>query len=180
VLIIGPFREKRPVSAYLMDLLPAGFKKQLELMFGMPSDEDNLRLWLQKPAGQGRVRHLGRLPFTDILQIMSKAQAFLMPNIPVPGDMEGFGLVCLEANLRGLPVFAADLEGIREAVQDQKNGWLLPSQDVEAWTAALGAVQHDPAYLHAFGKQARQYVLDHFSWDKMTAAYYEHFKGLNN
>lgn len=178
VLIIGPFREKRPSSAFLMDLLPTGFRKQLELMFGMPSDEDSLRDLLQKPELKERVRHLGRLPFSDIMQIMSAGQAFLMPNIPVEGDMEGFGLVCLEANLRGLPVIAANLEGITDAVQDQKNGWLLPTQDAAAWVEALNNLQRDPGFARSFGAQARQYVLENFGWDKMTAAYYRHFKSL--
>jgi len=180
VLIIGPFRQKKPFSSRIMGLLPGGFREQLELMFGMPSDEDNLREVLQSPDVQGRVQHLGRLPFPDILQIMSSAQAFIMPNIPVAGDMEGFGLVCLEANLRGLPVFAADLEGITDAVQDQKNGWRIPAKDRDSWLEALGILHRDPAYVHDFGQHAKQYVLDHFGWEKMTKAYFEHFQVLNS
>jgi len=176
VLIIGPFREKRPLSAYLLDILPANFRKQLELMFGMPSDEDNLRSILKAPQLQGRVKHLGRLPFTDIMQIMSASHAFVMPNISVKGDMEGFGLVCLEANLRGLPVFAANLEGITDAVQDQKNGYLLPTQDSTAWLAALDAINQAPDFVKNFGLQARKYVLENFGWEKMTAAYFNHFR----
>ncbi len=176
VLIIGPFREKRPLSAYLLDILPANFRKQLELMFGMPSDEDNLRSILKAPQLQGRVKHLGRLPFTDIMQIMSASHAFVMPNISVEGDMEGFGLVCLEANLRGLPVFAANLEGITDAVQDQKNGYLLPTQDSTAWLAALDAINQAPDFVKNFGLQARKYVLENFGWEKMTAAYFNHFR----
>jgi len=178
VLIIGPFRKKRPFSAFLLDLLPTGFRKQLELMFGMPSDEDTLRALLLKPELKERVRHLGRLPFSEIMQIMSVAHAFIMPNIPVEGDMEGFGLVCLEANLRGLPVFAANLEGIADAVQDQKNGSLIPTQDVEAWVKALDVLRKDPGYVRDFGALARQYVLENFGWKKMTAAYFRHFKSL--
>lgn len=180
VLIIGPFRKKKPFSRRILGLLPGGFREQLELMFGMPSDEDKLREVLQSPDLQGRVQHLGRLPFPEILQIMSSAQAFIMPNIPIAGDMEGFGLVCLEANLRGLPVFAADLEGITDAVQDQKNGWRIPAKDRDAWVYALAQLYRDPAAVQAFGQQARQYVLDHFGWEKMTKAYFEHFQSLNS
>ena len=178
VLIIGPFRKKRPFSAYLLELLPTTFRKQLELMFGMPSDEDTLRNVLKAPELQGRVRHLGRLPFTEIMQVMSAAHAFVMPNIPVEGDMEGFGLVCLEANLRGLPVFASNLEGITDAVQDQKNGWLLPTQDIQAWIKSLSVLQTDPDFVRAFGVQSKQYVLNHFGWEKMSLAYYQHFENL--
>jgi phosphatidylinositol alpha-1,6-mannosyltransferase len=183
VLIIGPFRETRPFSAYLLDCLPTDFRKQIELMFGMPSDEDRLRIVLKSPELQGRVRHLGRLPFTDIMQIMSASHAFLMPNIPVQGDMEGFGLVCIEANLRGLPVFASNLEGITDAVQDQKNGWLLAANDSAAWLNALDVLKQDPEFVRHFGVQARQYVLENFGWEKMTAAYFHHFNnklGCNN
>ena len=175
VLMIGPFRAKRPFSAVLMDVLPQNTRKQLELMFGMPSDEDTLRARLQAPDLQGRVHHLGKLPFSDILQIMAAADAFVMPNIPVAGDMEGFGLVCLEANLSGLPVFAARLEGITDAVQHQKNGYLIPTKEPDAWVESLRILQHDSDSVHAFGASARQYVLEHFGWDKMTAAYYTHF-----
>jgi glycosyltransferase involved in cell wall biosynthesis len=180
ILIIGPFRKKRPFSAYLLDLLPSGFRKQLELMFGMPSDEDNLRKLLQMPNIQKRVRHLGRLPFEDILHLITAADAFLMPNITVPGDMEGFGLVCLEANLCGLPVFASNLEGITDAVQDRKNGWLIPSRDSAAWLNALDILRKDPAWAHEFGLQARKYVLDGFGWEKMVEAYFVHFEHLKN
>jgi glycosyltransferase involved in cell wall biosynthesis len=179
IVIIGPFRPKRPIATTLLYRLPTTFRKQLELLFGMPSDEDNLREILQQPLYHNRVRHLGKLPFTEILQIMSAAQAFLMPNIPVHGDMEGFGLVCLEANLRGLPVFAADLEGIIDAIQNNCNGLLLPTQNKELWLSALMALEQNPAAMHALGNQARQYVLDNFNWDTMVFRYYQHFEVLN-
>jgi len=175
VLIIGPFRRERPFSSVLLRCLPTTLRKQLELLFGMPSDEDALRMLLQSPALAGRVRHLGKLPLTDIMQIMSAATAFLMPNIRVEGDMEGFGLVCLEANLRGLPVVAANLEGITDAVHHEKNGWLLPDQTAMAWVDALTKLSSEPAANTAFGKQAKQYALDHFGWEKMTEAYYQYF-----
>lgn len=179
LLLIGPFRKKRPFSALLFGLLPAAVRKQVALLFGLPSDEDNLRHLLRLPAHEGRVWHLGKLPFTDILQIMSEAHAFVMPNIPVAGDMEGFGLVCLEANLRGLPVFAANIEGIAEAIQDHKNGWLLPAQDATVWVDALRLLKEDPASVRQFGQQARAYTLENFGWEKMTAAYHAHFVRLN-
>lgn len=178
LLFIGPFREKRPFSVSLFQLLPSKLRKQLALLFGLPSDEDTLRQLLRQPAYQGRVRHLGKLPFTDILQLMSNAQAFIMPNVPVEGDMEGFGLVCLEANLRGLPVFAANIEGITDAIQDRQNGWLLPAQEAGAWARALKIVREDPAAVRDFGQVARQYVLGNFGWEKMAAAYHAHFLQL--
>jgi glycosyltransferase involved in cell wall biosynthesis len=48
-----------------------------------------------------------------------------MPNIPVSGDMEGFGLTALEASASGSLVVASDLEGISDAIRDGKNGFLI-------------------------------------------------------
>ena len=54
-----------------------------------------------------------------------------MPNIPVAGDMEGFGLVCIEAAANGLPVVAAKLEGIADAVIDQETGLFFCSLNAD-------------------------------------------------
>jgi phosphatidylinositol alpha-1,6-mannosyltransferase len=175
VLIIGPFRDDQPLIANLMRSLPPTIRQQITLLFGMPTDEDNLRALLKTPEIRGRVRHLGKLPFSDILQIMSACHAFVMPNIPVAGDMEGFGLVALEANLRKLPVFAANLEGITASVHHQKNGWLLPTQSVPHWVKALEILEKDPAFVRNFGVNAMQYTQDNFSWEKMTTDYFNHF-----
>ena len=57
----------------------------------------------------GRVRRLGAIPDQKLAALYRGADLFVMPNIPVRDDIEGFGLVLLEANLNGLPVVAADL-----------------------------------------------------------------------
>jgi len=59
------------------------------------------------------------------------ADLFLMPNIPVRGDSEGFGIVCIEASARGLPVVASRLEGITEAVIEGETGQFFKAGDVD-------------------------------------------------
>lgn len=61
--------------------------------------------------------------------LFSEATLFLMPNIPVAGDMEGFGLTCIEAASMGLPVVAARLEGIQDAVIDRETGLFFTPLD---------------------------------------------------
>jgi L-malate glycosyltransferase len=138
----------------------------------LPSDAARIRQILAKKPSN--VVHLGKLPFTDIQALLQAAAAFIMPNIQVPGDMEGFGLVCLEACMCGAPVFAADIDGIPAAIQHGKNGRLLPSGNAAAWVSALhDFLQHKKEPNEII--RASAYTKDHFSWDKMVKAYYSVF-----
>src|SRR5690606_10325261 len=80
---------------------------------------------VQQSSQSNHIYLLGRQP-DDILQLAyCAADLFIMPNIVVPGDMEGFGVVMLEANLMNTPVIASDLEGIIDVIEPGKNGYRI-------------------------------------------------------
>jgi len=172
-LMIGPFQRQPGGFEMFLRYLPTFLRNQIALFAGFPTDEAMIRLLLERPEFQDKVRHLGKLPFEDIRQILASADAFVMPNIPIEGDMEGFGLVCLEACLCGAPVFASRVDGITEAIHDGKNGVLLPAGDAEAWANALNVQLESPSTAAVQADAAKSYTLDHFGWDKMAEAYWE-------
>ncbi|MCF2443985.1 glycosyltransferase family 4 protein [Dyadobacter sp. CY345] len=176
VLFVGPFDFKRPWKDILWEFCPENIKNKLQLMFGYPSDENNLRHQLHKHELKNKVLHLGKLPQADLEMILHHSDGFIMPNIPVEGDMEGFGLVCLEASLAGNWVFASNIEGITSAVHNEKNGTLLPTLDSQAWTQALNDFIENPDIFNSV--QAPDYTAQNFGWDKMVRQYYEHFCAL--
>lgn len=178
LLMIGPFRQKNSFSDYLLQLLPKIIAKQIELLLGFPADESNIRKLLENSENKDKARHLGPLPFKDIIQILSVADAFVMPNIPVKGDMEGFGLVCLEASLCGTRVFASHIEGITDAIQHGKNGILLPSQNALKWSSVLNNLIENPSEYNSSAEAGRLYTMKHFSWRKMVYNYWQHFSTL--
>ncbi len=113
---------------------------------------------------QNRVRLLGRLPDERLRTLMQGADLHLMPNIPVPGDIEGFGVVTLEAGACGLPTLAADLEGIRDVVLEGTNGYLVPSLDSSAYAGRIAALARDRERLRAMGPRAARYTKERFDW----------------
>lgn len=80
-----------------------------------------------------RVYMLGKVPFEDVKLAYKAASVFVMPNITVPGDREGFGIVNIEAGASGTPVVASGIEGILDAVIDGVTGSLVESQDTDAF-----------------------------------------------
>lgn len=175
LLIIGPFEPKPSVYEKSLMLLPAVLRKKIMLFFGYPSDQISLRKLLNTSAIKKQVKHLGRLPYHDIRTIFSKADAFLMPNIQVKGDMEGFGLVCLEAAAMGLPVFAADIDGIPDAIRHKQNGFLLAAGQPEVWARQLNEVISHPDEFKKYGPDFSRYTAEHFGCGNMVGAYYGEF-----
>lgn len=124
----------------------------------------NIRLAAEETGTTERVIELNRVSDADLKTLYNTVDAFIQPSIAVRNDAEGFGLVLLEAALCQRPVFAANVDGIPDAIHHQKNGTLLPSADSAAWLTAL---QNIPAP----SPLVRQYTLDHFHWNKVIGQY---------
>lgn len=126
-----------------------------------------------------RVRLLGRVDDQLLAAAYRRADVFVMPNVPVPGDIEGFGLVALEAAASGLPVVAADLEGIREAVQHERNGLLVASRDATAWSAALSSLlARPPQERSSLGDSFRTFTIANYGWDQVAARYLSEIRSI--
>jgi phosphatidylinositol alpha-1,6-mannosyltransferase len=96
------------------------------------------------------------------------ADLLVMPNIPVPGDAEGFGLVALEAASAGLPVVASDLEGIPDAVVQNDTGILVPPGNASAWVSTLTNLLGNQSARHRIRERAPDVVRERFSWDQRS------------
>ncbi len=125
-----------------------------------------------------RVRLLGRLGDSELTDIYQSADLFIMPNIPVPGDMEGFGIVMLEAAINGLPSIAARLEGIKEVITDDQNGFFVESGDVEGYVRRITSLDSDRDHLQALSLRSREHVANTFGWDAVAGNYLRYLKEL--
>lgn len=88
----------------------------------------------------------------------------MLPRRLANGDVEGFGLVYLEANRFGKPVVATRSGGVPEAVVDGVTGLLVPEGDAEAAARALLRLLRDPALAHRLGIQGLERVEREFNW----------------
>ncbi len=110
--------------------------------------------------------------------LISSADLFVMPNIPIPNDVEGFGIVGIEAAASGLPVVASRLEGIPDAVTDGESGILVEPANADEYVAAIEKLVQDPAKRVAFGERARRYVRARNDWSEVVAQYTKVFNAV--
>ena len=87
--------------------------------------------------------------------------------------MEGFGIVVLEAGAAGLPVVAAALEGLQDAIQDGVNGVLVASEDAAGFADAVEDLLDDEAARTSLGRSAAQHVRGAYAWSTIAARYLE-------
>ncbi len=151
----------------------------------MPRLPQNVYWWL---AGEGpetaavreavaacklgeRVKLLGRVSDSKLGLLYQGADLFVMPNRPVPGDMEGFGVVMLEAGLAGMPTVGAGIEGIRDVITEGVNGHLLPSGDAAAFATLLSYYLNDRPALAALSSSTAAHIPATFSWEAVAQRY---------
>ena len=125
-----------------------------------------------------RIDWLGPLPDEAKWAWFRRATVCVMPNVAVPGDLEGFGIAALEAAAAACPLVASDLEGLRDAVEHGEGGLLVPAQDVDAWVATVGSLLDDPRSAQALGERARAWVRTHRDWEAVCDRYEALFDAL--
>jgi len=106
----------------------------------------------------GDVVFTGPVPWPELPAYYDAADVFAMPCRTRRGglDVEGLGLVYLEASATGLPVIAGDSGGAPDAILDGETGYVV--RDVPGLTARITELLGDPAKARAMGKKGLAWV----------------------
>lgn len=123
---------------------------------------------------KNRIFLLGRQPDDVLKQAYASSDLFIMPNIPVEGDMEGFGIVMLEANMAWTPAIASDLEGIKDVISQGKNGYRIPPMEAGQFAEQINKILLNG--LDDLSKKTRSYVEKQFSWQKVADEYIDYLQ----
>ncbi|MFH5831527.1 glycosyltransferase family 4 protein [Halalkalibaculum sp. DA3122] len=169
LLSVGRQVKRKGHEWFIRKVFPKLRKDLVFVTVGDGPEEENIRAAAEESTGSDRIYLMGRQPDAILEKIYSAADLFMMPNIPVEGDMEGFGIVLLEANMARTPAVAADLEGIKDVITDGKNGYRLPPLDEEAFAEKINTILDNG--LSAFSDQARSFVQEQFSWNNVAQKY---------
>ena len=171
LLTLGRLVRRKGTEWFLRDVLPQLPDPVICVVAGDGREADRVRAAVADLGLGRRVRLLGQVDDLDRELLLRGADMFVQPNVRIPGDIEGFGLVTIEAAMRGLPVVAADIEGLAEAVVDGVTGTLLPSGDAAAWIDRLTGLTADRERLAsqgpAFQRAARERYSERIMGDQL-------------
>jgi phosphatidylinositol alpha-1,6-mannosyltransferase len=118
---------------------------------------------------QDRVHFLGEVSSRDLPRYYAACDIFLLPNRIDDGDVEGFGIVFLEAAATGRPAIGGRTGGVPEAVVDRETGLLVSGTDAGELAAAIQDLASSKEKRAAMGAAGRERVCRAFTWERAAA-----------
>jgi phosphatidylinositol alpha-1,6-mannosyltransferase len=103
----------------------------------------NVLLEVEGNGWKNRVLFLGKVDNDTLSKCYAGADCLLFPLVPVVGDVEGFGMVAIEAAAHGTPTVAFAEGGVVDAVNDGVSGSLVAPGDYDAMIDAVVRVRRD-------------------------------------
>ncbi len=110
----------------------------------------------------------------DIPAFLSTIDVFTFPSV-----QEGLGVAVIEAMAASRPVIASRVGGLRELVQDQVTGILVPPKDSQALAQAISQLVSQNAVAQKMGARAWERVQEHFTMEKMARRNEEYYYELS-
>jgi phosphatidylinositol alpha-1,6-mannosyltransferase len=109
----------------------------------------------------------GSVPWADLPGYFDAGDVFAMPCRTRRGglDVEGLGLVYLEASATGLPVVAGDSGGAPDAVIDGETGYVVDGRSPAQVVERIADLLNDPARAQELGRRGRDWVERAWRWD---------------
>ncbi|HEV7590843.1 MAG TPA: glycosyltransferase family 4 protein [Longimicrobium sp.] len=173
---VGRHQERKGFQWFADEVMPRLPADVLYLVTGEGPMTPRIQAAIERHGLGGRARLLGKVSEETLRTLYRGGDLFIMPNVHVRGDIEGFGVVMLEAGLCGLPVVAADLEGISDVVREGENGQLVPSRDAAAFAGAVLRYRGDREALAAASRSAARYTARTYSWAGVAERFVEIFR----
>ena len=164
LVTVGRLVRRKGVAWFVEHVMPHLDPSYCYLVAGNGPDYTFIETLVKRHDLGDRVCLFGRVSDEEKKVLYNASDIFIMPNITVPCDIEGFGIVVLEAGSCGLPVVASNIQGLRDAVINGKTGYLVGEGDVDGFLEKIEGMN--------LGKdQIREIVNSTFDWTKIYNAY---------
>lgn len=167
VLTVGRLVERKGFDRVIeaMPRIRQHVPDALLAVVGDGPDRSRLEDLVASVGMESHVRFEGRVSEKEKAMWYELAEVFVMPNRRLSdGDVEGFGIVFLEASANGLPVVGGRSGGAVEAIVDRKTGFLVDPNRDGAVSAAVLRILADPELARQMGDAGRRWA-SRFSWD---------------
>lgn len=147
LLVVGRLAARKGIAEFVANCLPdiarsfpgvklviIGADATQALAGGKPNEKNEIQRQADIVGVGDNIRFLGRCSDQQLSEAYQTADIHVFPVIELPGDIEGFGMVAIEAAAHGLHTIAFAVGGVSESVADNQSGDLIPAGDYGQFT----------------------------------------------
>ena len=140
---------------------------------------DYLRGLVKKLDLEANVIFVGRIHYDELPRYLNMADIFVMPSRSrfFGLEVEGLGIVYLEASACGLPVIAGDSGGAPDAVLVGETGYVVAGNNLAAIATSVIELLSDRALMDRLGKRGREWAVSDWNWNSWGARFALLLKG---
>ena len=122
---------------------------------------------------ENNVRFIGRIQYAELPEYIALGDVFAMPSRSrfFGLEVEGLGIVYLEASSCGLPVIAGASGGAPDAVRDGETGFVVDGNNIDEIAERIIQLLADHNLREVMGKAGRQWVLDEWRWERWSQTF---------
>lgn len=171
ILTVGRL-QKRKGHDMLIRALPRVREEIPDVLYAIVGDGDQqstLGALAREMGVSDRVQFLGEVGDDEMIRCYQNCDLFALPNREVDGDIEGFGIVLLEAQACGKPVLAGDSGGTAETMIPDETGLIVDCTRPEPLAESVIDLLSDKIRIERMGLAARQWVVKQFDWESLAA-----------
>jgi phosphatidylinositol alpha-1,6-mannosyltransferase len=180
VLTVGRL-QKRKGHDMLIQALPAVRRRVPDVLYAIVGDgeeRETLGKLAHKQQVDRHVQFLGEVDDAGLIRSYQQCDLFALPNRREGSDIEGFGMVLLEAQACGRPVLAGDSGGTAETMRVLETGRIVACDRPEPLAEVLGELLSRPQELERMGEAGRRWVVEQFDWEALTRQARRLFEGV--
>ncbi len=166
VLTVGRLQKRKGHDCLIQALprLRQAFPNILYAIVGEGEERAGLQALVARAGVKEHVQFLGDRNEEQVVRCYQQCDLFVLPNRQVGRDIEGFGMVLLEAQACGKAVVAGNSGGTAETMRIPETGQVVPCDRPDELAAVLVELLADGARLARMGEAARDWVVKRFDW----------------
>ncbi|MBB5320699.1 glycosyltransferase family 4 protein [Marinobacter oulmenensis] len=173
--------QRRKGHDRMIEAIPELIREVPDFLYAIVGQGDTypeLQATVERLSLQEHVQFLQDIDDSDLVKCYQQCDLFILPNRTDGNDIEGFGMVLVEAQACGKPVIAGDSGGTSETMVQGQTGLIADCTDPLTIARAVSTMQRDMER-GAFQPDAcRLHVLDNFTWSSHTRKAQELFREL--
>jgi phosphatidylinositol alpha-1,6-mannosyltransferase len=170
LLTVGRLQERKGHDR-MIEALSAIRRTIPDILYAIVGDGEEagrLRELVDREGLRDHVQFLGERDDRTMVRCYQQCDLFVLPNRRVGNDIEGFGIVLLEAQACGKPVVAGDSGGTVETMKVGETGRIVSCERPEPLAGLILELLADRERLADMGRAARRWIVGNLDWDVLV------------